>query len=79
VNSALLRHASKVAAAFSAVAALGRLLPALIRKRRKAGADARTLSRLPDHVLADMGLEKMEIMSGPLGGRETWIVPHRYH
>jgi uncharacterized protein YjiS (DUF1127 family) len=78
MGTALSRHPSRLAAVVGAVVARGRPLLAFLRQRRKAGRDARALQKLPSHVLADMGLEKMEIRSGPLGGHETWIIPHRF-
>ena len=76
---ALSRQPSRTAAAFTAVVALGRSIMSLISRTMRTGRDARALSALPDHVLADMGLEKMEIMSGTNGSREIWVIPHRYY
>jgi uncharacterized protein YjiS (DUF1127 family) len=76
---ALSRNPSRIIAALSAVMSLGRPFWSLIRSLRKTGKDARTLQMLPDHVLSDIGLQKMEIMSGTNGGRETWVIPHRYY
>ena len=50
----------------------------LIRRCRKVGKDARALQALPDHVLADMGFEKMNILTGTNGSREILIIPHRF-
>ncbi len=79
MSTALSRHPPRTIAALSAVVALGRPILSLIQRCRKAGNDVRTLQTLPSHVLADIGLEKMEIMSGTYGGREIWVVPHRYY
>ncbi len=78
-TAALSRNPLRIIAALSAVMSLGHPFWRLIRRCRKTGADARILQRLPDHVLADIGLEKMEIMSGTNGTRETWVIPHRYY
>ncbi len=75
---ALSRHPSRIIAALSAVMMLGRPFVSFISKRSRTGKDARTLQGLPNHVLADMGLEKMEILTGTNGNREIWVIPHRY-
>lgn len=76
---ALSRNPSRIIAALSAVMALGRSFVSFISKRSRTGKDARTLQALPDHVLADMGLEKMEVLTGTNGAREIWVTPHRYY
>lgn len=61
-----------------AVVALGSLIWRVINRRIRTGRDRRVLQTLPDHVLADMGLQKIEIMTGTDGGRRVWVIPHRY-
>jgi hypothetical protein len=58
---------------------LGSSIRSLIDRRLRTGRDARMLQTLPDHVLADMGLQKMEFLSGADGGRHVWVIPHRYY
>jgi len=76
---ALSRNPSRIIAALSAAMALGRPIRSLFQRCMRTGKDARTLQTLPDHVLADIGLEKMEILTGTNGAREIWVIPHRYH
>lgn len=78
MSTALLRNPSKTMAGVNAVMAFGNPIWRLISRLRRSGRDARVLKTLPDHVLADMGLQKIEIMSGTDGGRHVWVVPHRY-
>ncbi len=78
MSTALSRSPSRFIAALSAVVALGRPIRNLISRRVRSGKDARTLQTLPDHVLSDMGLEKMDILTGTNGAREIWVIPHRY-
>jgi len=75
---ALSRSPSRIIAAFSAVMALGHPIRSLVQRCMRTGKDARALQTLPDHVLADMGLEKMDILTGTNGAREIWVIPHRY-
>jgi uncharacterized protein YjiS (DUF1127 family) len=58
--------------------AFGRFVWRLIKESVAAKRDVRVLQTLPDHVLADMGLEKMEIVTGAGGDRHVWVIPHRY-
>ncbi len=60
-----------------AIVALGSLVWRLISRRIRTGRDGRVLQMLPDHVLADMGLERIEITPGTDGGRRVWVIPHR--
>jgi hypothetical protein len=76
---ALSRHPSKTSRGFGAVLALGSSIWGLINRRIRTGRDARLLQTLPDHVLADMGLQKMEILSGTDGSRHVWVIPTRYY
>ena len=76
---ALSRNPSRVGRGFGAVAALGSSLWNAIERRIRMGRDARELQTLPDHVLADMGLQKMEVLSGSDGSRHVWVIPHRYY
>jgi hypothetical protein len=78
-TAALSRHPSRTVTALSAVMALGRPLVNLVSRCKRSGKDARTLQNLPDHVLSDMGLEKMEVLTGTNGNREIWVIPHRYY
>lgn len=78
MSIAVRSHAqSRALTAWNAVIALGRLIRSRLRRRAKAGQDTRALQRLPNHVLADIGLERIEVMSVSEGKREIWIVPHR--
>jgi uncharacterized protein YjiS (DUF1127 family) len=74
---ALSRNLSRTMAGIGAVVAVGNPIWRLISRLRKTGRDARMLKTLPDHVLADIGLEKIEIR-GTDGGRQVWVIPHRY-
>jgi hypothetical protein len=76
---ALLRNPSRAAAGVGAVVALASLIWHGISRRMQVGRDARVLQTLPDHVLADMGLEKMEILAGTSESRSVWVIPHRYY
>ena len=76
---ALSRNPSRTVAALAAVMVLGRPFLDLLRRCRKTGKDARTLQMLPDHVLSDIGLERIEVVSGTNRGREVWVIPHRYY
>jgi hypothetical protein len=78
-TAALSRNPSRTIAAMSAVMALGRPLLGLVTRCRKTGKDARTLAMLPDHVLADIGLEKIDVLTGTNGSRDIWVIPHRYY
>ncbi len=63
----------------SASLAFGRWLLTAFRRRMQAGKDRRVLQNLPDYVLADMGLEKIEFRSAVDGRRDVWVIPHRYY
>ena len=76
---ALSRSPSKTIFGLSAVMAIGNSFRRLIAKRLRTGKDSRVLQNLPDHVLADMGLERIEISSGTHGGRQVLFIPHRYY
>ena len=78
-TSALLRNPSRPAAGLGSVAALGSLIWHGIGRRMQVSRDARVLQTLPEHVLADMGLEKMEIMAGTSDQRHVWVIPRRYY
>ena len=73
------RNLSRTIPGLKAVGTLGNSIWSLIVRYFRTGKDARVLQMLPDHVLADMGLEKMEILTGTDGGRHVWVIPHRYH
>jgi hypothetical protein len=57
--------------------AIGNSIRRLAAKHLRTGKDSRVLQNLPDRVLADMGLERVEISSGSHGGRQTWVIPRR--
>lgn len=57
--------------------ALGNSILRLINKRVRAGKDSRVLQMLPDRVLADMGLQRVEITAGTSGSRQSWVIPQR--
>jgi len=73
------RNPSRLFPGLKTVGSLGNSIWTLIARYLRTGKDARVLQMLPDHVLADMGLEKIEIMTGTDGGRHVWVIPHRYH
>ena len=76
---ALSRNPSKTSRGINAVVAIGGSIWGRINQRIRTDRDARVLQTLPDHVLADMGLQKMEILSGTDGSRHVWVIPHRYY
>lgn len=61
------------------VKVLGRLISRAFSRRMRMGRDRRLLQSLPDYVLADMGLEKLEFRSGADGRRDVWVIPPRYY
>jgi hypothetical protein len=73
------RNPSRSLAALNAVVALGILIWRRLRRRMRVGKDRRVLQTLPDYVLADMGLEKIEFRSAADGRRDVWVIPHRYY
>jgi uncharacterized protein YjiS (DUF1127 family) len=76
---ALSRNPSRTMAGLKAVWSLGNSIWAALTMHVRTGRDRRVLQMLPDNVLADMGLEKIEIMSGTAGGRHVRVIPHRYY
>jgi hypothetical protein len=76
---ALSRNPSRLLPGLKAVGSLGNSIWTLIVRRVRTGKDARVLQMLPDRVLADMGLEKIEIMAGTDGHRHVWVIPHRHY
>ena len=76
---AQLRNPSRSSAALNGVVALGILIWRRLRRRMRVGKDRRVLQTLPDYVLADMGLEKLEFRSAADGRRDVWVIPHRYY
>jgi hypothetical protein len=76
---ALSRTPSRTTQGIRAFGSLGYSIWTLIIRSIQANRDERVLQMLPDNVLADMGLEKMEIMAGSDGQRHVWVIPHRYH
>ena len=76
--AALLRRPAKPIPGQKAVGDLGNSIWMLINRFIRTSRDERALQMLPDNVLADMGLEKMEIMAGTSGQRHVWVIPHRY-
>jgi len=75
---ALSRNPSRILPGLRAVGSLGNSIWTLITGYFRAGKDGRVLQMLPDQVLADMGLERIEIMAGTDGRRHVWVVPHRH-
>jgi uncharacterized protein YjiS (DUF1127 family) len=75
---ALSRNPSRNTPGLQAVGSLGNSIWTLITRYFRTGKDGRALQMLPDHVLTDMGLERIEIMAGTDGRRHVWVVPHRY-
>lgn len=76
---ALSRSPSRTIPGLRGLVAVGNSIRRLISKRLRTGKDSRVLQTLPDHVLADMGLERIEIATGTYGGRQTWVTSHRYY
>lgn len=74
---ALSRSPSRTVSLVKGTLALGYPVWHRLLRRVKAGRDERVLQTLPDHVLADIGLSKVEIMQGSHGGRQVWVIPHR--
>jgi hypothetical protein len=75
---ALSRNPSRTIPGLKAVGSLGNSIWGALMMRVRTGKDRRVLQTLPDNVLADMGLEKIEVVSGSNGGRQVWVIPHRY-
>jgi uncharacterized protein YjiS (DUF1127 family) len=63
----------------SVVTELGACIWRDIRRQVQTGRDRRYLQTLPESVLADMGLERVEILSASERRREVWVIPHRYY
>lgn len=76
---ALSRSPSRTIPGLKALVAVGNSIRRLISKRLRTGKDSRVLQTLPDRVLADMGLERIEIATGTYGDQQTWVIPHRYY
>jgi uncharacterized protein YjiS (DUF1127 family) len=75
-TAALSRNPSKLAAAWNAVAKFGTLILRRLIGRTKVGKDHRVLQTAPAHLLADIGLERVEIRTTS-GDHEMWIRPRR--
>lgn len=78
-TAALSRNPSKAVQGRRGLIGFGSFVWRLVRSGISSNRDARVLQTLPDHVLADIGLEKMEIVTGAGGDRHVWVIPHRYH
>ena len=76
---ALSRNPSRTIPGLKAVGSLGNSIWSALKAYIRTGKDRRVLQMLPDHVLSDMGLEKIEISSGTDGSRQVWVIPHRYY
>jgi hypothetical protein len=74
--SVALPRSPRIAAVLSATTALGCPIRRFIAKR--IGRDARTLRMLSDNVLADMGLEKLDVLIGTNGDRDIRVIHYRY-
>ena len=70
---ALSRNPSKASALLGAVMAFGQSVRRMLAACVKTDRDRRLLQTLPDHVLADMGLERIELPYGPDGDRHVWV------
>lgn len=75
---ALSRNPSRTIPGRQAVGSLGNSFWSLISRYFRTGKDGRVLQTLPDHVLTDMGLERIEILAGTDGRRHVWVIPHRH-
>jgi uncharacterized protein YjiS (DUF1127 family) len=71
---ALSRNPSRTAAARRAVAWLGYPILRCLRSWTRIGKDRRVLQTVPAYLLADMGLERMEIHTTS-GDHDVWIKP----
>jgi hypothetical protein len=78
-TAALSRNPSRLGSSLKGIGSIGNSLWSLITGFVRTGKDRRVLQMLPDRVLADMGLQKMEIRTGTDGGRHVWVIPHRYY
>jgi hypothetical protein len=78
-TSALSRNPPRALSGRNRLMDLGRQIFSAIRRRMRIGKDRRVLQTLPDYVLADMGLEKIEFRSAADGRRDVWVIPHRYY
>jgi hypothetical protein len=67
----------RIAAVLSAARVLGCPIYNFIAKRARICRDARTLQMLPDSVLADMGLEKLHVLTGTIGNFDIRVIRHR--
>jgi hypothetical protein len=76
-TAALSRNPSRTAAVFKAAAGLRTLISRTIVWRVKTGKDRRMLQSVPAYLLADMGLERMEIRT-TAGSEEVWFAHRRY-
>jgi uncharacterized protein YjiS (DUF1127 family) len=76
---ALSRNPSRAIPGLKAVGSLGNSIWAALTMHVRTGRDRRVLQTLPDNVLADMGLEKIEVRSGTDGRHHVWVIPHRYY
>jgi hypothetical protein len=76
---ALSRIPSRTVPGLKAVGSLGNSIWGALTMHIRTGKDRRVLQTLPDNVLADMGLEKIELLSGTDGERHVWVIPHRYY
>jgi hypothetical protein len=76
---ALSRSPSSTIPGLKGLVAVGNSIRRLISKRLRTGKDSRVLQTLPDRVLADMGLERIELVTGTHEGRQVWVIPHRYY
>lgn len=73
---ALSRNPARTAAARNAVVALCVLVSRCIRSWMKIGKDRRVLQTVPAYVLADMGLERIELRTS-VGSQDIWLQPRR--
>lgn len=75
-TAALSRNPSRPAAVRNPVAGFVNLISRYFRMRAKIGKDRRTLQAVPTGLLADMGLERMDIRTST-GDHSVWIRPRR--
>jgi uncharacterized protein YjiS (DUF1127 family) len=75
-TAALSRNPSRAAAVWTAVAGFGTSIFSCLRSWMKIGKDRRTLQTVPAYLLADMGLERMELRTSS-GDHAIWIAPRR--
>lgn len=76
-TAALSRNPSRLTATLDAVERLAALFTRRVGSRSKIGKDRRALQAVPDYLLTDIGLERLEIRTTS-GYHDVWISPRRF-